>query len=278
VVLRMDAAIIAGAGVQGAFNFVVGYKAIIQILDIFNKALVENNYKKMVWVTPDAFAYFTQLQVLASLGVDIQWAFMRGYNVVKRIYDAIKDGDRVGAMAQKIVQNAENVEFKRWYSRLTPEALGSLLATMLSTPKSFTVDEGDRKKLYGPREAHLVQQQAIEVILTSIYESALSASSTSNTTYESLAEAQARFGKAVQRFASFQKPDDPNYAYNKNVYRMNNFMAANAGDRREDRDMQTRYIKARNRLGEIMNATSNYAIRTQFWNPEAGSELAPWKY
>jgi hypothetical protein len=278
VIMRMDASIVAGTGVQGAFNFVVSYKAIIQILDIFNKALVENNYKKMEWVTPDAFEYFSQLQVLASLGVDIQWAFLRGYNVVRRIYDAIKAGDRAGAMAHDIVQHREEIEFKQFYSNLTPEGLGSLLATMLSTPKAFTVDEGGQKKLYTPKDAHLVQQQAIEIILTSIYENAISATSTSNTTYENLAAAQVRFGKAIVRFASSEKPDDPNYIYNRNVYRMNIFMAANAGEKPEDYRMQARYVKARNRLGEIMDATSKYAIRTQLWNPEAGSELAPWTY
>jgi hypothetical protein len=41
---------------------------------------------------------------------------------------------------------------------------------------------------------------------------------------------------------------------------------------------QARYIKARNRLGEQMDATSNYAIMTMFWTPEAALELTPWKY
>jgi len=272
MILRMDAAIIAGAGVQGAFNFVVGYKAIVQILDIFNKALVENNYKKMVWVTPEAFEYFTQLQVLSSVGVDIQWAFLRGYDVVKRVYEAIKAGDRVGAMALDVIRNEKNSEFKQWYSTLTPEGLGALLATLLSTPKAFVIGEGEQKKSFNARSAHLYQQYAIEIILTAIYENA-----DTNTSYETLASAQERFGKAVLRFASFSKPKYPDDIYNENIYRMNNFMAANAGEELEDYVMQGRYVKARNRLGEVMDATYNYASRTRCWKPEVGSQLGPWR-
>jgi murein DD-endopeptidase MepM/ murein hydrolase activator NlpD len=90
VILRINAAVIAGPGIAGAFNFVVGYKAIVQILDIVNKALVENNYKEMTWVDPEAFAYLSKLQLLSALGVDVEWLFLRGYNVVNRIYEAMK--------------------------------------------------------------------------------------------------------------------------------------------------------------------------------------------
>jgi murein DD-endopeptidase MepM/ murein hydrolase activator NlpD len=275
VILRMNAAIIAGPGVQGAFNFIVGYKAIIQILDIFNKALVENNYKKMVWVQPEAFAYFSKLQLLSALGVDMQWVFLRGYNVVNRMYDAIKAGGRAGPMALDVVQHADDIEFEKWYSSLTPEGLGSLLDTLLSTPKAFTVEQGGHKKEYNRREAHLVQQQAIEIILTSIYENA-TASAYNKIGYESLASAQERFGKAVLRFSSFNKPDYPRFTYCENVYRMSNFMAANAGEKIEDRIMQERYRKARRRLGEAMDTTCDFASQTKSWDPDAGTELAPW--
>ncbi|MDB6143445.1 MAG: xlyA, partial [Pseudomonas sp.] len=197
----------------------------------------------------------------------------RGYDVVKRVYEAIKAGDRVGAMAEKIVQNAKNIELKKWYSTLTPEALGSLLATMLSAPKAFTVIEGGKEKGYDAQAAHLFQQHAIETILTSIYENAIS----ENSTYEGLAAAQERFGKAVLRFVSFKNPDNPSYDYNKNLYRMNNFMAANAGEETEDRLMQKRYVNARNRLGGLTAADWDHGTVTQFMSPEADSELTPWK-
>lgn len=280
VILRMNAAIIAGPGVQGAFNFIVGYKAIIQILDIFNKALVENNYKKMVWVQPEAFAYFSKLQLLSALGVDMQWAFLRGYNVVSRVYDAIKAGGRAGPMARDVVQHADDIEFKKWYSSLTPEGLGSLLDTLLQTPRPFEVEvQGDmggtRTVRYTAQQCHLLQQQAIEIVLSSIYENA-TANSYDKIGYESLAAAQDRFGKAVLRFSSFNKPENPRFIYCENVYRMSNFMAANAGDRQQDSIMQERYRKVRKRLGEAMDTTCDFASQTKFWDPDAGTELAPW--
>jgi hypothetical protein len=242
-----------------------------------NKALVDNNYKKIEWITPDAFEYFSQLQVLASLGMDIQWVFLQGYSVVRRIYDKTKAKERAGAMAYDIVQHREEIEFKQFYSNLTPEGLGSLLATMLNTPRAFTVTRGEHQEDYNAQSAHLFQQQAIETILTSIYENAISPSSTS-TTYENLAAAQARFGKAMLRFVSSKKPDNPSYIYSKNVYHMDSFMAANAGEKLEDKIMHARYVKARNRLGEKIDATSNFAIMTMLWTPEAALELTPWKY
>ncbi|MEE3506241.1 MULTISPECIES: LysM peptidoglycan-binding domain-containing protein [unclassified Pseudomonas] len=280
VILRMNAAIIAGPGVQGAFNFVVGYKAIIQILDIFNKALVENNYKKMVWVQPEAFAYFSKLQLLSAVGVDMQWAFLRGYNVVSRMYDAIKAGGRAGPMAHEIFDKQDDQELRRWYSTLTPEGLGSLLDTLLQRPRAFEVEAqgdmgGTRTVRYTAQQCHLLQQHAIEIILTSIHENA-TASAYNTIGYESLASAQERFGKAVLRFSSFNKPDNPKFIYCENVYRMSNFMAANAGEKIEDRIMQERYRKARRRLGEAMDTACDFASQTKFWNPDAGTELAPW--
>ncbi|MEA9976202.1 MULTISPECIES: LysM domain-containing protein [unclassified Pseudomonas] len=280
VILRMNATIIAGPGVQGAFNFIVGYKAIIQILDIFNKALVENNYKKMAWVQPEAFAYFSKLQLLSALGVDIQWVFLRGYNIVNRMYDAIKAGGRAGPMARDVVLNVKNVDFKQWYSSLTPEGLGSLLDTLLQTPRAFEVavqgDMGDTSTVrYTEQQCHLLQQQAIEIILTSIYENA-TANASSKIGYERLASAQERFGKAVLRFSSFNKPARPDVIYCENVYRMSNFMAANAGALPDDNRMQARYFSARKVLGEKMDAACDFASMTQFWKPEVGTELAPW--
>jgi murein DD-endopeptidase MepM/ murein hydrolase activator NlpD len=282
VILRMNASAVAGVGVQGAFNFVVGYKAIIQILDIFNKALVENNYKKMVWVQPEAFAYFSKLQLLSALGVDMQWAFLRGYNVVSRMYDAIKAGGRAGPMARDVVRNENNSEFKQWYSTLTPEGLGSLLDTLLQTPRAFEVevqgDMGDTRAVkYTAQQCHLLQQQAIEIILSFIYENATSANPGNKTGYESLASAQERFGKAVLRFASFNKPAHSDLIYCQNVYRMNNFMAANAGELPEHNRMQARYLAVRNILGEAMDTTCNFVFTTKFWNPQAGTELGPWQ-
>jgi len=229
----------------------------------------------MVWVQPEAFAYFSKLQLLSALGVDMQWAFLRGYNVVSRVYDAIKAGGRAGPMARDVVQHADDIEFKKWYSTLTPEGLGSLLDTLLSTPKAFTVDEGEHKEEFSPQDAHLVQQQAIEIILSAIYESAL-AGSYNTIGYENIASAQERFGKAVLRFSSFDKPKNSRFIYCENVYRMSNFMAANAGERQQDRNMQERYRKARRRLGEAMDTACDFASQTKFWDPDAGTELAPW--
>ncbi|WP_297846551.1 LysM domain-containing protein [Pseudomonas sp.] len=90
VILHINAAVIAGPGVAGVFNFIVGYKAIVQILNIFNKALIENSYKEMTWVDPETFAYLSKLQRLSTLGVDVEWLFLRGYDVVSRMYETVK--------------------------------------------------------------------------------------------------------------------------------------------------------------------------------------------
>ena len=234
----------------------------------------------MVWVQPEAFAYFSKLQLLSALGVDVQWAFLRGYNVVSRMYDAIKAGGRAGPMAHEIFDKQDDQELKRWYSTLTPEGLGSLLDMLLQRPRAFEVEAqgdmgGTRTLRFTAQQCHLLQQHAIEIILTSIYELA-TASAYNTIGYESLASAQEQFGKAVLRFSSFNKPDNPKFIYCENVYRMSNFMAANAGEKIEDRGMQERYRKARRRLGEAMDTACDFASMTKCWDPDAGTELAPW--
>ncbi|MEB0104164.1 hypothetical protein QN386_22945, partial [Pseudomonas sp. CCI3.2] len=223
---------------------------------------------------------FSKLQLLSALGVDIQWVFLRGYNIVNRMYDAIKAGGRAGPMAHEIFDKRDNQELRGWYSSLTPEGLGSLLDTLLQTPRAFEVEiqggMGDTSTVtYTARQCHLLQQQAIEIILTSIYENA-TANAHNKLGYESLASAQERFGKAVLRFSSFNKPAHPDLVYCQNAYRMSDFMSVNAGNLPESNRMQAKYLSARKVLGETMDTAFCFATTTQFWKPEAGAELAPW--
>lgn len=277
VILRMKASVVAGPGVAGAFNFVVGYKAIVQILDIFNKALVENNYKKMTWVDGEAFAYLSKLQLLNALGMDVEWLFLRGYNLASRIYDVMKAGGRAGPIALVILRRENDPDFNHWYSSLTPEGLGSLLDTLSSTAQSFTIIAGERTEKYSSQSAHLVQQQAIEIILKAIYQNATSIRSEDKLAYEDLTSAQERFGNAILRFESFNKPADSKMTYCINIQRLDAFMVATAGKLPEQSKMRRTYFFIRNELGGPMDKMLGVSETVKQWDMDLAIKQDLWK-
>lgn len=226
LVLRMKASVFAGPGVDGEFNFVVGYQAIGWLLHLFSTELNKNQYRPLRWVTPEAFDYLYGLNAMAVVGINIQTLFLAGYDVSMRTYQALTAGRRAGPVAFTITTYDKPEELRQWAVNVIPEALGALLHTLLAEPQEFTIvkiqaQSGSTVKTeeepFSEVRANLFQQQAIEQLLRWIVNAAQQ--------YNTLAAAQRQFEEAVTRMKTGKaKPANGVQAYCENLKRMDDFM------------------------------------------------------
>lgn len=225
IILRLKAALIAGVGADGEFNFVLGYKAMVHFLDIFNRELIRNEYHKLDWIMPEAFEYFTKAQVLVAAGMELQWVFLLGYNRVNLFYENVTAGKRSGAMAHALYKNKKNTDLMKWLAKLTPEALGALLSTLLKAPREFELGGGGREKAesYTALQARSFQQHAIEIVFGAIVESARSRMFCALGCDDPVGLAQRNFKEAIIRISGIKKASD----YHLNVYAVDDFMLVN---------------------------------------------------
>ena len=226
LVLRMKASVFAGPGVDGEFNFVVGYQAIGWLLHLFSSELNKNQYRPLRWVTPEAFDYLYGLNAMAVVGINIQTLFLAGYDVSMRTYQALTAGRRAGPVAFTIARDKNQEEMRQWAVNVIPEALGALLHTLLAEPQGFTIVKTEvqrngtvktEEEPFTEDQAYLFQQQAIEQLLRWIVSTAQQ--------HNTLAAAQRQFEEAVTRMKTGKaKPANPGQAYCDNLYRMKSFM------------------------------------------------------
>ena len=256
LVLRMKAAVFAGPGVDGEFNFVVGYQAITWLLHLFSSELNKNQYRPLRWVTPDAFDYLYGLNAMAAVGINIQTLFLAGYDVSMRTYQALIAGRRAGSVAFSIMRYERPEELRQWSINVIPEALGALLDSLLAEPQAFTITKTQvgsggkvetQEESFTEVQAYLMQQQAIEQLLRWV----ASAAQKRNT----LAAAQRQFEEAVTRMKTGKaKPANAGQVYCENLGRMNDFMdvpVMRHDERNSDR-MRARYKEHIELLGAPM--------------------------
>jgi len=258
LVLRMKASVFAGPGVEGEFNFVVGYQAIGWLLHLFSSELNKNQYHPLRWVTPEAFDYLYGLNAMAVVGINVQTLFLAGYDVAMRTYQALTAGKRAGPVAFTIMRYERPDELRQWTVNVIPEALGALLHTLLAEPQEFwvvqtTVDKNGKvvtdKERFDATQAYLFQQQAIEKLLGWI----VSAAQQHNT----LAAAQRQFEEALTRMKTGKaKPANAGQVYCENLGRMKDFMDERVESWREaNNQMRARYKEHVKLLGAPMEGS-----------------------
>jgi hypothetical protein len=131
--------------------------------------------------------------------------YLMGVDAVMSLYEALMSGGRGGAIAEIIVDYENKEELRNWFLESTPSALGPMLMSLISTPSGFESTSSNehnagsgQKRTYKAQESYLLQQKAVERILTWIYKNAIS----KNT----FPEAQAQFEEACARMNKFGTP------------------------------------------------------------------------
>ncbi|VVP17332.1 hypothetical protein PS732_03690 [Pseudomonas fluorescens] len=163
LLLSIKGSLVWGAGVKGYLTFEVGYDSIVALTELVRQEMAANQYKDLDWVDGEAMDYLQKLSFLGATGIDVAFAYVRGYAIVKGLFDALTEGGRGGQIAYSIGRIENRQDMQDWVCNLQPQALGPLLLALNAGPKAFTVEEdGKEDQSFNGDHAYLIQQQAIE--------------------------------------------------------------------------------------------------------------------
>ena len=177
-ILNLKAAVVLGPGANGSFKFEIGYEAVVDILNLYRKELHKAKGRKVEWMDPEASEYASALNALGATGLNVPMAYMMGWDIVMNLYEAMTRGGKGGPIADAIIEYGNQSELEEWFVNAIPSALGPLLMTLTSAPKSFSVSDNSNasltngKREYDEVQSHLLQQRAIERILSWIVKNA----------------------------------------------------------------------------------------------------------
>lgn len=265
-ILTLEAGLVWGAGAKGYASLEIGYQSIIALLDLLHRERAANRYQDLRWVEPDAMWLARHLSLCGALGMDVAMLYLsnsiRGYGLLKGLYQALTDGGRGGQIAYTLVMDRNQEVMRRWVCNLTPDAFGPLLNALISTPKAFAVEEAGRRTLISEVQAYLLQQQAIERCLGWIQDK----TDACRTFEESL----------IRMNRDGVRPAEAGKAYCTRLYYLDRFMAEPV--MQLDRDssrMRERYRQHANTLGVRLNEHCEYGHKYQTLVAPGSFSLAP---
>lgn len=247
LLLSIKGALVWGAGVKGYLTFEVGYESIVALTELVRQEMAANQYKDLEWVETEALAYVKKLSFLGATGIDVAFAYVRGYAIVKEIFEALTAGDRGGQIAYTLGRNENRQEMQDWVYNLQPQAFGPLLLALSAPPKPFTVEEDSKEEQsFNEDQAHLLQQQAIERCLGWI-----SSKPDANQQFEEAIICMNRDGA---------RPGQAGLAYCKNKAKLDLFMAERVlGLTETNNVMRARYKDRVSKLGLRLNKHCDYS-------------------
>ncbi|MBI6946913.1 MULTISPECIES: LysM peptidoglycan-binding domain-containing protein [Pseudomonas] len=272
-ILNLKAAVVLGPGANGSFKFEIGYEAVVDIINLYRKELHKAKGRKIEWMEPEAGKYASALNVLGAAGLNVEMAYLMGWDVVMSLYETMTSSGKGGPIAHAIVEYQNPDELKKWVIEATPEALGPILMTLMSNPEEFTIastkqgtigtsKEGNKK--YTRQQSYLAQQTAIEIIITYI--------TTNAKNNGSLLEAQKQFELACACMNKFGvQPVDIGQKYCENRYLLDNFMSEpvlNLIDALGN-TMRARYKKNASLLGEPFDGSCKIVMHENSYIPKS---------
>ncbi|MBP5946674.1 MULTISPECIES: hypothetical protein [unclassified Pseudomonas] len=248
LLLSIKGSLVWGAGVKGYLTFEVGYDSIVALTELVRQEMAANQYKDLDWVDKEASAYMEKLSFLGATGIDVVFAYVRGYAIVKEIFDALTEGDRGGQIAYSLAIAENQKIMQDWVYNLQPQALGPLLLALSTPPKPLTVEDDEKEKEnFNEDEVHLLQQQSIERCLGWI---------------SSKPDANQQFEEAIIRMnRDGARPEQAGLSYCKNKAKLDLFMAERVlGLDETNNAMRSRYRDRVSKLGIRLNKHCDYSI------------------
>ncbi|AZC50665.1 hypothetical protein HUS81_00105 [Pseudomonas chlororaphis] len=261
-ILNLKAAVVLGPGASGAFKLEVGYEAVVEIVNLYRRELYKTQGAQISWIDPAAAEQASMLNVLGAAGLDVALVYMMGLEVILSLYDAMTSGGKGGPIADAIMEYQNQEELEKWFVEATPAALGPILMTLISEPKAFSIEaigseksdkketSSDQPRAYTKQHSHLVQQRAIDTILSWIVDNAKQKGT--------LTEAQKQFESACACMNKFgAMPIDIGNKYCENRHKLNQFMSDPVLSFSEPRGVRarSRYTKNSSLLGERLDSS-----------------------
>jgi len=270
-ILNLKATVVLGPGASGSFKFEVGYEAVVELINIYRRELYKAKGSSISWITPEAAEQASNLNALGAIGLDVAMVYMMGVNAIMNLYEAMMSGGKGGAIADTILEYQNQDELKRWFVEATPAALGPILMTLICDPEEFSVssltngkEDGtdNKKRAYTKDMSHVLQQRAIERVLSWICNSAREKNI--------VPQAQEQFETACSSMNKFGvKPVDSGQKYCENRNKLDNFMATPVLKMTESRGevARERYKEITELLGARMKNSCKLIIHHNSYIP-----------
>ena len=176
-ILNLKATVVLGPGANGSFKFEIGYEAVVDIINLYRRELYKAKGRKVEWMEAEAGKFASALNVLGAAGLNVEMAYLMGWDLVMSLYESMTTAGKGGPIAHTIVEYENPDELKKWVIEATPAALGPILMTLISEPEAFAIastkqngslPSKDENKTYTRQSSHLAQQMAIEIIINHI--------------------------------------------------------------------------------------------------------------
>ena len=143
-VLRAKAALFFGPGAGGSLSMELDNRHLDLWLTMLHRDLAANDYEHLDWLDEEAFEEFSNLGYVLTLTLlNTGLLLAKGREWFRSLRNEPSRSERAGpialALTRPLSREQENQRI-RWVQQLTPEALGSLLFLLSSTPQGFSVD------------------------------------------------------------------------------------------------------------------------------------------
>lgn len=261
--LNAKASLFFGLGASGSVSFEIDAKSVSDWLRMIRTALIENDMHRLEWIDESAFSYLSKLSFLGIVTMgDIAFYAAQTEARVNQLYDSMTNGNRASLIGYSIASFPNKMGYKEWFAGLQPEAIGPLLHTLCSSPRSFkaTDSETATAKSFDSTQAIVYQQQAIGFCIEWIAQSPVKQAF--NKTQPN--EAQRQFEEAVSRMNPHGvTSEEPKLDFCKNLYRLNKFMEEQTGKLGAERTaIEFRRSEYRNNIS-ILGQHINHLCSTQ---------------
>ena len=208
-----------------------------------------------------AYSMVTQLSLL--LCVDIGLILAQGADFIEKIYNKLNESKNAGLVAMTISghilttasnsrEAAENAKkdaaLKQWARGLSPEALGSLLHTLIADSDSIQFRGGDK---YDENTVKLAQQLSNARLIIWIYDNQRCGQDSLSAIPD-----QHRYQEAISRMKT-STPADQKDSYKQNLQALNKFMADRSSGIEKYTDTLQQYRTAKEELSRHIQNWNN---------------------
>ncbi|WP_111411678.1 hypothetical protein [Billgrantia lactosivorans] len=212
---------------------------------MLHRDLVANGYEHLDWLDEEAFEEFSNLGYVLTLTLlNTGLLLAQGREWFRSLRHELSRSERAGPIAYVLATRDDEEDLKRmsaWVQQMTPEALGSLLFLLSSTPQDFSVDAiadrqtmvslgGNDSPTFSEDQALDYQQIAIANCLEWIVDG-MRRNVYGRRPESGAHPAQLLFTKAVARMTvnGRRTTNFSNLDYQNNRYKLDEFMGRNSG-------------------------------------------------
>ncbi|VXB37506.1 conserved hypothetical protein [Pseudomonas sp. 8BK] len=166
LMFSIKASVFFGPGAKGAYSFELDYQGIKQLLMLYRRVLMRNNFRRIDWIDENAFNYLSKITLFGTLTLAnvSEFSALLATKLDSLIDEVVGNpSKRAGQIAYTLVNEINREAVGQWFLGMPPETLGPLLYTLSSEPRGFNIQSDGQTEpdTYSTQQASDFQQIAI---------------------------------------------------------------------------------------------------------------------